>query len=172
MTPAPEAKAVAAAAVSEPSPSAYRGQREQTRFVPITDQKKLTGLCWRGLDLACGWGGADYADIDLWQGAPVALKRRNISMPLAARLKSCPSASQLATFARSAAEGLGRRPVFKLWVRYMRLATPAFCRQAYRLESAIGVSLRTPASGKEKKQLLVGFRRLKVRRSSGAPTTW
>jgi hypothetical protein len=52
--------------------------------------------------------------------------------------------------------------VFKLWVRYVRLpATPVFCRQAYELEWALGVSLRAPASGREKKQLLVGFERLK-----------
>jgi hypothetical protein len=69
----------------------------------------------------------------------------------------------LASFASLDSRGrLGRRPVFKLWVRYMRLpATPVFCRQAYQLESAIGVSLQAPASGREKKQLLVGFQRLK-----------
>ncbi len=84
-------------------------------------------------------------------------------MPLAARLKPCPSESHFGELCSLDRRGrLGRRPAFKLWVRYMRLpATPVFCRQAYQLESAIGVNLRTPASGREKKQLLVGFQRLK-----------
>ena len=79
----------------------------------------------------------------------------------------------LASFARWTAEGGsadGR--CSSSGVRYVRLpATPVYCRQAYQLESAIGVSLRAPASGREKKQLLVGFQRLKVRRSSRVPTT-
>ena len=84
-------------------------------------------------------------------------------MPLAARLKPCPSESYFGELRSRDSRGrLGRRPVFKLWVRYVRLpATPVFCRQEYQLESAIGVSLRAPASGREKKQLLVGFQRLK-----------
>lgn len=84
-------------------------------------------------------------------------------MPLAARLKPCPSESYFGELRSRDSRGrLGRRPVFKLWVRYVRLpATPVFCRQACQLESAIGVSLRAPASGREKKQLLVGFQRLK-----------
>src|ERR1700694_1760301 len=83
------------------------------------------------------------------QGAPVALKRRHISMPLAAQLKPCPSESHFGELRFAQPRGrLGRRPVFKLWVRYMRLpATPVFCRQAYQLESAIwsklaGISYR------------------------------
>jgi hypothetical protein len=84
-------------------------------------------------------------------------------MPLAARLKPCPFESHFGELRWRDSRGrLGRRPVFKLWVRYTRLpATPVSCRQAYQLESAIGVSLRAPASGREKKQLLVGFQRLK-----------
>ena len=47
-------------------------------------------------------------------------------MPLAARLKPCPSASHFGELRPLGSRGrLGRRPVFKLWVRYMRLpATP------------------------------------------------
>jgi hypothetical protein len=73
-------------------------------------------------------------------------------MPLAARLKPCPSESHFGEFRSLDSRGrLGRRPVFKLWVRYMRLpATPVFRRQAYPLESAIGVSLQAPAPAERK----------------------
>lgn len=84
-------------------------------------------------------------------------------MPLAARLKPCPSESHFGELRPLDSRGrLVRRPVFKLWVRYMRLpATPVFCRQAYQLESAIGVSCGRQLPAERKKQLLVGFQRLK-----------
>src|SRR5260370_29725951 len=97
------------------------------------------------------------------QGAPVGLKRRPISMPLAARLKPCPSEPHFGELCSLDRRGrLGRRPEFKLWVRYMRLpATTVFCRQAYQLESAIGVNLRSADSGRDKKQLIDYLHRLK-----------
>jgi hypothetical protein len=35
---------------------------QQTRFVPITDRKKLTGAVLAGIGLVCGWVGEDGAE--------------------------------------------------------------------------------------------------------------
>jgi uncharacterized spore protein YtfJ len=35
---------------------------QQTRFVPITDRRKLTGALLAGMALVCGWVGADIVD--------------------------------------------------------------------------------------------------------------
>src|ERR1700675_183704 len=111
------------------------------------------------------------------QGAPVGLKRRHISMPLTARLTPCPCESHFGELRSLDSRGrLGRRPVFELWVRYVRLpATPVFCRQAYQLESEIWSKLAGVSFRQREKATSCRFptseRRLKVRRSSRVPTT-
>jgi hypothetical protein len=68
----------------------------------------------------------------------------------------------LASFARGTAEGGSADGRCSSSGFVICAYPPRQCSVAKRkLESAIGVSLRAPASGREKKQLLVGFQRLK-----------
>src|ERR1700724_3949693 len=111
------------------------------------------------------------------QGAPVALKRRHISMPLAARLKPCPSAShfgelRFAGQPSAARQTAGVQALGSLYApaRHASVLSPSVPARIGNWSKLAGASFRQREKATSCR-FPTSERGLKVRRSSRVPTT-